>query len=151
MINGRHVQAWVKDHCNGQKTDLNDAFAILNLAYDRWLTPIRGRTREECRLRALQAAYRQLKGQRTKTMVHVKATLHAWGFSICTGSFNQKVLHELIDANQETFGDEVAEALHLMINRVRDLDHDIAALLKLLTEATKRDPRASLLRSIPEF
>ena len=43
MISGRHVQAWVKDHCNGQKTDLNDAFAILNLAYDRWLTPIRGR------------------------------------------------------------------------------------------------------------
>ena len=40
MISGRHVQAWVKDHCNGQKTDLNDAFAILNLAYDRWLTPI---------------------------------------------------------------------------------------------------------------
>ena len=38
MISGRHVQAWVKDHCNGQKTDLNDAFAILNLAYDRWLT-----------------------------------------------------------------------------------------------------------------
>ena len=35
MISGRHVQAWVKDHCNGQKTDLNDAFAILNLAYDR--------------------------------------------------------------------------------------------------------------------
>ena len=33
MISG-HVQAWVKDHCNGQKTDLNDAFAILNLAYD---------------------------------------------------------------------------------------------------------------------
>ena len=45
MISGRHVQAWVKDHCNGQKTDLNDAFAILNLAYDRWLTPIRGKTR----------------------------------------------------------------------------------------------------------
>ena len=44
MISGRHVQAWVKDHCNGQKTDLNDAFAILNLAYDRWLTPIRGKT-----------------------------------------------------------------------------------------------------------
>ena len=84
-------------------------------------------------------------------MVHVKATLHAWGFPIRTGSFNQKVLHELIDANQETFGDEVAEALHLMINRVRDLDHDIAALLKHLTEATKRDPRASLLRSIPGF
>ena len=79
MISGRHVQAWVKDHCNGQKTDLNDAFAILNLAYDRWLTPIRGKTREECRLLALQASYRQLKGQRTKTMVHVKATLHAWG------------------------------------------------------------------------
>ena len=54
MISGRHVQAWVKDHCNGQKTDLNDAFAILNLAYDRWLTPIRGKTREECRLLALQ-------------------------------------------------------------------------------------------------
>ena len=82
MISGRHVQAWVKDHCNGQKTDLNDAFAILNLAYDRWLTPIRGKTREECRLLALQASYRQLKGQRTKTMVHVKATLHAWGFPI---------------------------------------------------------------------
>ena len=151
MISGRHVQAWVKDHCNGQKTDLNDAFAILNLAYDRWLTPIRGKTREECRLLALQAAYRQLKGQRTKTMVQVKATLHAWGFPIRAGSFNQKVLHELIDAKQETFGDEVTETLHLMINRVRDLDHDIAAVLKLLTEATKRDPRASLLRSIPGF
>ena len=74
MISGRHVQAWVKDHCNGQKTDLNDAFAILNLAYDRWLTPIRGKTREECRLLALQASYCQLKGQRTKTMVYVKAT-----------------------------------------------------------------------------
>ena len=86
MISGRHVQAWVKDHCNGQKTDLNDAFAILNLAYDRWLTPIRGKTREECRLLALQSSYRQLKGQRTKTMVHVKATLHAWGFPIRTGS-----------------------------------------------------------------
>ena len=61
MISGRHVQAWVKDHCNGQKTDLNDAFAILNLAYDRWLTPIRGKTREECRLLALQSSYRQLK------------------------------------------------------------------------------------------
>ena len=61
MISG-HVQAWVKDHCNGQKTDLNDAFAILNLAYDRWLTPIRGKTREECRLLALQSSYRQLKG-----------------------------------------------------------------------------------------
>ena len=44
MISGRHVQAWVKDHCNGQKTDLNDAFTILNLAFDRWLTPIRGKT-----------------------------------------------------------------------------------------------------------
>ena len=151
MISGRHVQAWVKDHCNGQKTDLNDAFAILNLAYDRWLTPIRGKTREECRLLALQASYRQLKGQRTKTLVHVKATLHAWGFPIRTGSFNQKVLHELIDANREAFGDEMAETLHLMINRVRDLDHDIATVLKLLTEATKRDPRASLLRSIPGF
>jgi transposase len=43
MISGRHVQAWVKDHCNGQKTDFNDAFAILNLAYDRWLTPRRVR------------------------------------------------------------------------------------------------------------
>ena len=53
MISGRHAQAWVKDHCNGQKTDLNDAFAILNLAYDRWLTPIRGKTREEYRLLAL--------------------------------------------------------------------------------------------------
>lgn len=62
MISGRHVQAWVKDHCNGQKTDLNDAFAILNLAYDRWLTPIRGKTREECRLLALQSSYRQFKG-----------------------------------------------------------------------------------------
>ena len=61
MISG-HVQAWVKDHCNGQKTDLNDAFAILNLAYDRWLTPIRGKTREECRLLALQSSYRQFKG-----------------------------------------------------------------------------------------
>ena len=151
MISGRHVQAWVKDHCNGQKTDLNDAFAILNLAYDRWLTPIRGKTREECRLLALQASYRQLKGQRTKTMVHVKATLHAWGFPIRAGSFNQKVLHELIDTNREAFGDEVVETLHLMINRVRDLDHDIATVLKLLTEATKRDPRASLLRSIPGF
>ena len=76
MISG-HVQAWFNVHCNGQKTDLNDAFAILNLAYDRWLTPIRGKTREEGRLLALQASYRQLKGQRTKTMVHVKATLHA--------------------------------------------------------------------------
>ena len=151
MISGRHVQAWVKDHCNGQKTDLNDAFAILNLAYDRWLTPIRGKTREECRLLALQASYRQLKGQRTKTMVHVKATLHAWGFPIRTGSFNQKALHELIDANREAFGDEVVETLHLMINRVHDLDHDIATVLKLLTEATQRDPRASLLRSIPGF
>ena len=119
MISGRHVQAWVKDHCNGQKTDLNDALAILNLAYDRWLTPIRGKTREECRLLALQASYRQLKGQRTKTMVHVKATLHAWGFPIRAGSFNQKVLHELIDTNREAFGDEVVETLHLMINRVR--------------------------------
>ena len=151
MISGRHVQAWVKDHCNGQKTDLNDAFAILNLAYDRWLTPIRGKTREECRLLALQASYRQLKGQRTKTMVHVKATLHAWGFPIRTGSFNQKALRELIDANREAFGGEMAETLHLMIDRVRDLDHDIATVLKLLTEATKRDPRASLLRSIPGF
>ena len=151
MISGRHVQAWVKDHCNGQKTDLNDAFAILNLAYDRWLTPIRGKTREECRLLALQSSYRQLKGQRTKTMVHVKATLHAWGFPIRTGSFNQKALHELIDANREAFGDEVVETLHLMINRVHDLDHDIATVLKLLTEATQRDPRASLLRSIPGF
>ena len=61
MISG-HVQAWVKDHCNGQKTDLTDAFAILNLAYDRWLTPIRGKTREECRLLALQSSYRQFKG-----------------------------------------------------------------------------------------
>ena len=129
MISGRHVQAWVKDHCNGQKTDLNDAFAILNLAYDRWLTPIRGKTREECRLLALQASYRQLKGQRTKTMVHVKATLHAWGFPIRAGSFNQKALHELIDANREAFGDEVVETLHLMINRVHDLDHDIATVL----------------------
>ena len=146
MISGRHVQAWVKDHCNGQKTDLNDAFAILNLAYDRWLTPIRGKTREECRLLALQASYRQLKGQRTKTMVHVKATLHAWGFPIRAGSFNQ-----MIDANREAFGDEVVETLHLMINRVHDLDHDIATVLKLLTEATQRDPRASLLRSIPGF
>lgn len=151
MISGRHVQAWVKDHCNGQKTDLNDAFAILNLAYDRWLTPIRGKTREECRLLALQSSYRQLKGQRTKTMVHVKATLHAWGFPIRAGSFNQKALHELIDANREAFGDEVVETLHLMINRVHDLDHDIATVLKLLTEATQRDPRASLLRSIPGF
>lgn len=125
MISGRHVQAWVKDHCNGQKTDLNDAFAILNLAYDRWLTPIRGKTREECRLLALQASYRQLKGQRTKTMVHVKATLHAWGFPIRTGSFNQKALRELIDANREAFGGEMAETLHLMIDRVRGLDHDI--------------------------
>ena len=151
MISGKHVQAWVKDHCNGQKTDLNDAFAILNLAYDRWLTPIRGKTREECRLLALQASYRQLQGQRTKTLVHVKATLHAWGYPIRTGSFNQKALHELIEANRDLFGDEVAETLHLMINRVRDLDHDIAKVLKLLTEATKRDPRASLLRSIPGF
>ena len=84
-------------------------------------------------------------------MVHVKATLHAWGFPIRAGSFNQKVLHELIDTNREAFGDEVVETLHLMINRVRDLDHDIATVLKLLTEATKRDPRASLLRSIPGF
>lgn len=38
-----------------------------------------------------------------------------------------------------------------MINRVHDLDHDIATVLKLLTEATQRDPRASLLRSIPGF
>ena len=151
MISGRHVQAWVKDHYNGQKTDLNDAFAILNLAYDRWLTPIRGKTREECRLLALQASYRQLKGQRTKTMVHVKATLHAWGFPIRTGSFNQKALRELIDANREAFGGEMAETLHLMIDRVRGLDHDIATVLKLLTEATKRDPRAFLLRSIPGF
>ena len=67
------------------------------------------------------------------------------------GSFNQKVLHELIDTNREAFGDEVVETLHLMINRVRDLDDDIATVLKLLTEATKRDPRASLLRSIPGF
>ena len=81
-------------------------------------------------------------------MVHVEATLHAWGFPIRTGSFNQKALHELIDANREAFGDEVAETLHLMIDRVRALDHDIATVLKLLTEATKRDPRASLLRSI---
>ena len=151
MISGRHVQAWVKDHCNGQKTDLNDAFAILNLAFDRWLTPIRGKTREECRLLALQASYRQLKGQRTKTMVHGKATLHAWGFPIRAGSFNQKVLHELIDTNREAFGDEIVATLHLMIDRVHDLDHDIATVLKLLTEATQRDPRASLLRSIPGF
>ena len=26
MISGRHVQAWVKDHCNGQKTDLRKLF-----------------------------------------------------------------------------------------------------------------------------
>ena len=143
MISGKHVQAWVKDHCNGQKTDLNDAFAILNLAYDRWLTPIRGKTREECRLLALQASYRQLQGQRTKTLVHVKATLHAWGDPIRTGSFNQKALHELIEANRDLFGDEVAETLHLMINRVRDLDHDIATVLKLLPEAAKREPRVS--------
>ena len=42
MISG-HVQDGVKNH-NGQKTDLNDAFAIPNLAYDRWLTPIREQT-----------------------------------------------------------------------------------------------------------
>ena len=131
--------------------DMAPTLVAMELAYDRWLTPIRGKTREECRLLALQASYRQLKGQRTKTMVHVKATLHAWGFPIRAGSFNQKVLHELIDANREAFGDEVVETLHLMINRVRDLDHDIATVLKLLTEATKRDPRASLLRSIPGF
>lgn len=57
--------------------------------------------------------------------------------------FVRALLHELIDANREAFGDEVVETLHLMINRVRDLDHDIATVLKLLTEATKRDPRAS--------
>ena len=73
------------------------------------------------------------------------------GFPIRMGSFNQKALHELIYANQETFGNEVVGTQQLMINRVDDLDHDIAALLKPLTEATKRDPRASLLRSIPEF
>ncbi len=57
----------------------------------------------------------------------------------------------MIEANREAFGDEVAETLHLMNNRVKDLDHDIATVLKLLTEVTKRDPRASQLRSIPEF
>ena len=75
--------------------------------------------------------------------MHVKATLHAWGYPIRTGSFNQKALHELIEANRDLFGDEVAETLHLMINRVRDLDHDIATVLKLLPEAAKREPRVS--------
>ena len=51
--------------------------------------------------------------------------------------------HELIEANRDLFGDEVAETLHLMINRVRDLDHDIATVLKLLPEAAKREPRVS--------
>ena len=30
-----------------------------------------------------------------------------------------------------------------MINRVRDLDHDIATVLKLLPKAAKREPRVS--------
>lgn len=30
-----------------------------------------------------------------------------------------------------------------MINRVRDLDHDIATVLKILPEAAKREPRVS--------
>ena len=38
-----------------------------------------------------------------------------------------------------------------MINRVRDLDHDIATVLKLLPEAAKREPRVSYLRPIQEF
>ena len=37
----------------------------------------------------------------------------------------------------------MAETLHLMINRVRDFDHDIATVLKLLPEAAKREPRVS--------
>lgn len=76
MISGPHVQTWVQDHFNGQQTDLNAALALLNLAYDRLLTPLVEKTREECRLLTLRASYRELLDQRSLTLDHVTTTLN---------------------------------------------------------------------------
>lgn len=148
VISGKAVSMWINTHLSGQKTDMNDAQALVRLAFDRDLQPIREKTLLESRMMTLQATRRQLLTQRTKTLVSFKGLCQQWGIRLKAGSRSLKKMRLAVEAKTELLSLPVVEALVQLLERVRDLDHQIAQLDKALAELVMQDERGRLLDKV---
>lgn len=79
MVSGASVKSWITLHMSGQKTDLNDAYALARLSEDPDLKTVRIKSVDQNRLQSLQAMRKQLVEQRTKTIVSIKGIFQCWG------------------------------------------------------------------------
>lgn len=147
--NGASVKSWITLHMSGQKTDLNDAYALARLSEDPDLKTVRIKSVDQNRLQSLQAMRKQLVEQRTKTIVSIKGIFQCWGILFKKDSRSLKKFKEAADNNKELLGEEVVEAMILQIDRIADLDKDIKHVEELLKKVTMQDPRAQPMLDIP--
>lgn len=149
MVSGASVKSWITLHMSGQKTDLNDAYALARLSEDPDLKTVRIKSVDQNRLQSLQAMRKQLVEQRTKTIVSIKGIFQCWGILFKKDSRSLKKFKEAANNNKELLGEEVVEAMILQIDRIADLDKDIKHVEELLKKVTMQDPRAQPMLDIP--
>lgn len=148
VISGKAVSMWINTHMSGQKTDINDALALARLAFDCDLQPIREKTLQESRMMTLQATRRQLLTQRTKTLVCFKGLCQQWGIRLKVGSRSLKKMRLAVEAKTELLSESVVQALTQLLERIRDLDHQITELDKALQALLLQDERGQLLDKV---
>lgn len=148
-VSGASVKSWITLHMSGQKTDLNDAYALARLSEDPDLKTVRIKSVDQNRLQSLQAMRKQLVEQRTKTIVSIKGIFQCWGILFKKDSRSLKKFKEAANNNKELLGEEVVEAMILQIDRIADLDKDIKHVEELLKKVTMQDPRAQPMLDIP--
>lgn len=149
MVSGASVKSWITLHMSGQKTDLNDAYALARLSEDPDLKTVRIKSVDQNRLQSLQAMRKQLVEQRTKTIVSIKGIFQCWGILFKKDSRSLKKFKEAANNNKELLGEEVVEAMILQIDRIANLDKDIKHVEELLKKVTMQDPRAQPMLDIP--
>lgn len=149
VISGQAVKHWIDSHCNGQKTDLNDARALAHLHRDKQLRSVRGKTPQESRLLALQALRFQLVNQRTKSIVCLKSLCQEFGLPLKAGLANWKKLAAQLDLLTEKTGPELLQQMKNFLLHIQQIEQSLRQIDRDLERLTRQDYRAELLLSIP--
>ena len=129
-----------------EKTDQNDAEGLAQIMRTGWYRPVRVRSLDAHRARALPGARAQLVGMTTRLSNHVRGVLKTFGMlpgAMRGLPFDRRVEELLADR------DDLVPIVRPMLAVWRQLREQIAAFDKEVRALTKKDPICRLLMSVP--
>ena len=129
-----------------EKTDQNDAEGLAQIMRTGWYRPVRVRSLDAHRARALPGARAQLVGMTTRLSNHLRGVLKTFGMlpgAMRGLPFDRRVEELLADR------DDLVPIVRPMLTAWRQPREQIAAFDKEVRALAKKDPICRLLMSVP--